>query len=390
MAREAFGRLPEFDDAAEPARGKTPLHPSLRTGVRRSAKVLAGIVLVLASAMLSSMVIVGIEDVAEAVPTGNRPLQTLRFEPDDSKFDVDEIRRGLPVDFTEDLVVTVVARDAEDELELTMDPEARAKIYDPSDPFAYTRFDPQLLVESMWTIKAQYPHLVDEGSGELLPGQVVLPVWFFDDGSTTAPAWLTSAVATGVTAALGRFDWNTNRFTPEMSPEWAVSNTLDRLARVLPLNGQRELDSNLDPLFWLLFPTNGLVLVIGYQVLRYGGSMSMRLGRFGKGAARLRTVRRELEALTMGLDDSRLNAVFMVDRGSVPLAASGDQRLFESALAVAWRMAEELAARPLAQRFGPDYTAQIHKLEYLVSVLSMRDADVAGRARALLVAVRGA
>jgi len=390
MAREAFGSLPEFDDAAEPARRTTPLHPSLRTGIRRGTKVLAGIALVLASAVQSSMVIITIEDVAEALPTGNRPLQALRFEPDDSKFDVEEIRRGLPVNFTEDLEVTVVARDAEDELQLTLDPEARAKIYDPSDPFAHTRFDPKLLVESMWTIKAQYPHLVDEGSGELLPGQVVLPVWFFDDGSTTAPAWLTSAVATGETSALSRFDWNTNRFAPDMSPQVTVSNSLDSLARVLPLNDQRELDSNLDPLFWLLLPTNGLVLVIGYQVLRYGGSMSMRLGRFGKGAARLRTVRQELEALTLGLDDSRLNAVFMVDRGSVPLAASGDQRLFESALAVAWRMAEELASRPLAQRFGPDYTAQVHKLEYLVSVLSVRDADVAGRARALLGAMRGA
>jgi hypothetical protein len=390
MAREAFGRLPEFDDAAEPERRKTPVNPTLRKVIRWGAKVLAGIALVLVSAFLSALVIVSIEEVSEAVPTGNRQLQALRFEPDDSKFDVEEIRRGIPGNFTEDLEVTVVARDAEDDLRLTRDPELIYKTRDPADPFAHIHFDAKLLVEAMWKIKAQYPHLVDEGTGELIPGQVVVPVWFFDDGSTTSPTWLTSAIAAGETSAVGILDWNTNRFYFDGIPEVTVGSSLDRLARVLPLNDYRGSDSTLDALFWLLFPTFGLVLFIGYQVLRYGGSMSMRLGRFGKGAARLRTVRKDLEALTMGLDDSRLNAVFMFDRGSVPLAAAGDQRLFESALAVAWRMAEELASRPLAQRFGPDYTARIHRLEYLVSVLSMRDADIAGRAQALLDATREA
>ena len=131
------------------------------------------------------------------------------------------------------------------------------------------------------------------------------------------------------------------------------------------------------------------MLFIGYQVLRYGGTMSMRLGRFGRGAARLRTVRKGLETLTLGLDDSRLNAVLMFGQGTAPHAADADHRLFESALAVAWRMADELAARPLAQRLGPDYLEQIRRLEYLVSVLSVRDADVSGRAQRLLDAMHG-
>ena len=65
-------------------------------------------------------------------------------------------------------------------------------------------------------------------------------------------------------------------------------------------------------------------------------------------------------------------------------------RLFERALAVAWRMAEEVVSRPLAQRFGPDYTAQIQRLEYRTSVLWVRDANIAGRAQALLNATRAA
>ncbi|NKG21981.1 hypothetical protein [Paeniglutamicibacter terrestris] len=44
-------------------------------------------------------------------------------------------------------------------------------------------------------------------------------------------------------------------------------------------------------------------------------------------------------------------------------------RLFGRALAVAWRMAEEVASRPLAQRFGPDCAAQIQRLDYQTSVL---------------------
>lgn len=51
-------------------------------------------------------------------------------------------------------------------------------------------------------------------------------------------------------------------------------------------------------------------------------------------------------------------------------------------------MAEELTSRPLSQRFGPDYTAQIQRLEYRTSVLWVRDAHIAGRVQALLDATR--
>lgn len=53
-------------------------------------------------------------------------------------------------------------------------------------------------------------------------------------------------------------------------------------------------------------------------------------------------------------------------------------------------MAEELASRPLNQRLGADYLRQIERLEYLVSVLAVRDTDVAGRAQLLLEAMREA
>lgn len=389
MAREVFGRLPEFDDAQDEARGKAPVNPKLRKRIGLGAKVLAGFAAAFIALLLSLTAMFAIDDASGTLPTGNRPLEALRFEPDGSKFDLEEIRRNVGDTFMEDLAVTVVAGRAEDDLLISMDYEVNARKYDPQDPMASSRVDANLLLETMWKLKAQYPHLVDESTGELLPGHALVPVYFFDNGYTTVPAWMTSEVYYADARRMGRFNWDTSEFFIS-KPEEAVSESLEQMAKAQQWNGYTWQIRDSDPLLLLLFPIMGIVLFIGYQVLRYGGSMSMRLGRFGRDAARLRTVRRDLETLTMGLDDSRLNAVFMADQGSAPLAADGDQRLFESALAVAWRMAEELASRPLAQRLGPDYRDQIRRLEYLVSVLSVRDMDVAGRAQALLDADRGA
>lgn len=388
MAREAFGMLPDFDDAPQPVRHKRSMHPALRKGIRWGAKLLGGTAMVLVAAFMSAIVIVSIDDPYRPLMAGDKQLQGLHFVPDDSKFNVEEIRRDFQDNFTVDLEVTVVPRDAEDELGLSRDPGVITKYWDPKDPYASIRFDPQVLLEAMWNIKAQYPELVDPLTGELPPGQALVPVWFFDDGMTTVPVRMTGEVYSGETTWLKRFDWATNRFQLDNSPEDAVIYALMGLSKGLEENSYKEPDFSVDALFWFLFPAFMLILIIGYQILRYGGSMSMRLGRFGKGAARLRRARTNLEELAIGLDDSRLNAVLMAQQGTVPKAADADQRLFESALALAWRMAEELAARPLNQRLGADYLRHIDRLEYLVSVLSVRDADVASRARLLLDAMR--
>ena len=80
---------------ARPARRKVPVNPTLRKGIGRATKVLAGIALVLTSTFLSAMVIVAIDDGTGTLPTGDRPLKALRLEPDDNRFDVEEIRRNL-------------------------------------------------------------------------------------------------------------------------------------------------------------------------------------------------------------------------------------------------------------------------------------------------------
>lgn len=390
MAREAFGRLPEFDDAPRPVRHESQMNPALRAGIRRGAKVLGCTAMVLVAAFMSAIVIVSIDERNGPLMTGTKQLQGLHFEPDDSKFDVEEIRREFQDNFTEDLEVTVVARDAENELGLGLDPGVTAMTLDSRDPYVETRFDPRVLLEAMWAVKAEYPHMVDPVTGELSPGHALVPVWFFDDGQTTVPVRMTAEVYSGETTWLKRFNWATNQILLDYTPEHAVVYALMGLSLGLEENSYKEPDFPVGALFWFLFPAFWLLLFIGYQILRYGGSMSMRLGRFGKGSARLRTARTQLETLAIGLDDSRLNAVLMEEQGAVPQAVDADQRLFESALALAWRMAEELASRPLNQRLGADYLKQIEWLEYLLSVLTVRDTDIAGRARLLLTAMRRA
>ncbi|MFJ6415516.1 hypothetical protein [Paeniglutamicibacter sp. NPDC091659] len=397
MAREAFGALPEFDVEQEPALRAAParptlqprLKPRLRRIVTGGLKVLGGIALVVGSFLLTAATSAQIYPWHNTNLLGTQQLHSLRFEPDSSKFDEDEIRRTLEDKFTETVDMTVVARDAEDDLLLTQDSDERSKLYDAGGTDAIYRFDPEPLVKAMWEIKREHPELVDPRTGELLPGQAMVPVWFFDNGRTIVPVRMVSAVYVGEPTGLNRFDWENNKYWIDGSPEGSVVNGIEGIARGLQTNNYRDTDSSEAALSLLLFPTFGLLLFLGYQVLRYGGTMSMRLGRFGRGAARLRTVRGNLETLTLGLDDSRLNSVLMFDQGSAPTAADADQRLFESALAVAWRMSDELASRPLSQRLGPDYLEQIRRLEYLVSVLSVRDADVAGRAQRLLDAMHG-
>ncbi|MFP3468063.1 hypothetical protein, partial [Leifsonia sp. SIMBA_070] len=42
MAREVFGKLPDFDDDPDPARRKVPVNPKRRKRLRLGAMVLAG------------------------------------------------------------------------------------------------------------------------------------------------------------------------------------------------------------------------------------------------------------------------------------------------------------------------------------------------------------
>lgn len=53
------------------------------------------------------------------------------------------------------------------------------------------------------------------------------------------------------------------------------------------------------------------------------------------------------------------------------------------------RMADELAARPLAARLGADYVAQIERLGVLVSTLGIRDCDAQRRTDELMQVTLG-
>ncbi|MNW64383.1 hypothetical protein D3C74_426630 [compost metagenome] len=57
---------------------------------------------------------------------------------------------------------------------------------------------------------------------------------------------------------------------------------------------------------------------------------------------------------------------------------------------MAWREAEELSTMSLSERLGSGYAARADHLQRLVALLDERDADVAKRARDLVLASRGA
>lgn len=228
----------------------------------------------------------------------------------------------------------------------------------------------------------------------MLADQSIIPVWVFDDGRVTLPALMTGVVASGDVSRLDALDYETHHVSN--SAEGSLARSVDELAIGLQGNGFTKAGIGPSGLFWLLFPALALGLLVLVQLLIYSGSMSLRLGRFGRGAATLRRTRHRLVALTLGLGDSRLNTLSMLDTATrsetcdTPHAADVDQRLFERALAVAWHMVDELASLPLSEKLGAEYARKVRKLEYLLSMLSVRDADVAQRAQVLLDATREA
>lgn len=200
---------------------------------------------------------------------------------------------------------------------------------------------------------------------------------------------MTGIVAEGKFNSLGDMTWDRGSYYFSGSGDTTVARSIEDLALGIQDNGYFEPAINSFWLFVLLALSIGLGTVTLILAISYGGVMSTKLGRFGRNSATLRHVRTQLSELALGLDDSRLNAVAMLGSGSAATHAESDQRIFEGALAMAWRMADDLAARSLSERLGKEYVADVEKLELLVKLLSIRDTDVNRRTRSLLDATLG-
>lgn len=160
------------------------------------------------------------------------------------------------------------------------------------------------------------------------------------------------------------------------------------MAHGLQSNGIIEGEVNDTLLLALLTSSMASGLLTLLQTVIYGGSISLKLGRFGPNASALRKLCDELDQLALGLDDSRINAVAMLGQGSSASRAESDQRIFERPLALAWRMAGELGTGNLSQLLTDAYVAHVERLSARVSALAVRDGDVERRTRKLLETTR--
>lgn len=375
-ARALFGPLPKTRGIREPTgilRHRTWHAPRLRHPV---AWLCVGVGVAAASLLAG---VVASERLAPAPPwtlTGTQALHSLAIDGDLPVITEAGIRSELDDKFTERVDLVLAVRDAEEDLGVEVEAE-------PNKARPGQRIDPTVLLDSLWKTKAEFPQLLNPSTGELLPHHAIIPVWTFDDGTVTLPAMITGAVAHG-NGRLTDSTWKHGTYYVSKHPDLAVSSSIEALSRGLQENGYTKPDINATLLQWLLTLTVALGLTTLVLVLVYGGAVSMRLGRFGRNAAMLRRIRRELEAMALGLDDSRLNTVAVLGAGSASTSAEADQRIYERALAVAWRMAEDLAAVPLSRRLGAGYLARIDRLGDLVARLGIRDAEAARRTRALL------
>ncbi|GAA1885226.1 hypothetical protein GCM10009715_34310 [Paeniglutamicibacter psychrophenolicus] len=379
-ARALLGPLPGTDESGTPAAARHRWKLGDPYPAQRGAWITALVVIAVGSLMIGGAVLEATSGRPAWALTGNQPLRSLALDGNTQDLTEAGIRRYMQDKFTQDVDITVAVRSAGDYLGLH--PGS-------SDTIGARDQDPQVLVDALWKIKSEFPRLLNPATGELLADQVIIPVWALDDGTFTIPTMIAGALSTGDNTRLGESSWEYGSYYISSYGEIQVATTINDLARGLQANGYIEPDVNNDFLYVLLCSSIALGLVALLQIIIYGGAVSLKLGLFGRSAVALRKVREDLDALALGLDDSRLNTVAVLGAGSAATRADADQRIFERALAMAWRMADDLAARPLSQRLGADYVARIEQLAALVSTLGIRDADARRRTRAVLDAAYG-
>lgn len=312
--------------------------------------------------------------------TGTDHLRSLTIEGQTEGITEAGIRGYLEDKFPQPIDVTLAVRDAEEYLQPTPDESSELGV----------DVDPGRHLDALWRVKDEFPGLLDPKTGELRPDQVIMPVMVFDDGRVAVPGQLAGATALGDGRRLGAANWTMPHLyvSSPGTAEVTVAHGLEDLARGLQSNGFPDQNISGALLFWLLTVTLTLGLLTSAQVVRFGGTISAGLGRFGRGGAGLRRARAELDQLALGLDDSRLDTVAVLGAGAASTSAEADQRLFERALVMAWREADDLAALPLSARLTQHYLDRVTRLQRLVATLGKRDADVHRRTAALLEATR--
>ncbi|WP_153009026.1 hypothetical protein [Microbacterium testaceum] len=243
-------------------------------------------------------------------------------------------------------------------------------------------------------VEAAVPGTLDPATGDVRAGHAILPFWIRNDGSYGVGLPLTGTLSTGTESRLGAYDFLATepRFTNEPGEDWAnpagwvVASEMIKLGRQLEYNDLRV--SSLSPatLFWVV----ALATWTGVQTLAMIAWSLAQLLLRGAGSrrtrAQLRELRAKLNALAMGLDLSRLDAVAVLGTadGHRGRAAEADQQLYETVLFTAWREVQALESLPRREQRGPEWRQRVERMSAVIDALAVREAGVAERALVLV------
>jgi len=290
-----------------------------------------------------------------------------------------EIRRYMEEDFDQEQHLLVAVRDAESYLKIQS-----------IEGSEYRESTAESVRSAIWRIRNEYQDRADSQSKELPEGLTIIPLLITDKGRGIVPGLISGTVLSGNASWGSTTAWDFGSITESRYPSMEVSNEAGDFARVLERAEYEKPDFSVALLFWILTFMLFFTVLNLFQLIQFILGASGQFTRFTRGSRSLEKTRKRLEHLALGLEDSQINAVAVLGATTSSRADEAGQRLSERALMMAWREAEELSSMSLSQRMGSGFAARTTHLERLVALLDERDADVAKRARELVVASRGA
>lgn len=311
---------------------------------------------------------------------GREAISSLVIDGPDLGISPDRVLEQINGRFSEQLDVIVAVRAAEAYV-------SREPVDEDLDTGRSVRVEAPSLVDGLERIRSEFPDRLDATTGELLPGQVIVPIFVWEDGRrSVAPTQLGSPL-------IGGRGFSAQRLS---GMAWEESRALDGAVATALVDAGRDLqtdredltdDLSEESLALLLTVMLATALVALVALLESLASFAWGLrgiGSLGRSGRRLRTVRRELGQLLLELDRTRLDRVAVLGAGPAGSPQEAEQRLYERALDSAWRDAEDLGNLTIGQRLRGQAEPRLDRLEQAVALLEDRDSDVAGRASRLL------
>lgn len=308
--------------------------------------------------------------------TGDQPVDAVQIDgPELGDLSEEGILRFVDGAFVEPVDVTVAVRDAESYLDRTGE----------STELSY-ELDPAATVEALWRLKSEFPEKVDERTGELLPGTVIVPVMVWEEDVFSVLYPITGAVSEGERSRLAPHAYarDSTLISDGSLVDVRVGSELESVGRGLQSNGADRPEASegvVAVVLWVAF-TAGLLLLLALVETLAG--LSVGAGRFGRGSAALRRVKESLEKLMVGLDESRLSAVAVLGAGPAGSPQEAEQRLYERSLVAAWREVEQIESLSVAERTRRDTQERIEALQRAVAQILARESDVQARADEVL------